>query len=121
VAIRENQPQHARRADRPSGGRGIRVGAAGGDRGAVDESLSELRTALTEAFIQPIFTAHFSKLARTKADEHHLYVPVRWSALPFPVSYGLMFGTQLPPETWRRNTRSFRSGSTEFASTRPDH
>lgn len=65
--------------------------------GAVDETLSGLAAALAEAFTRTPFPAHFAKLARTAAHERHLYVPVHWSALPFPVSCGLMFGTQPPP------------------------
>ncbi|GGM15749.1 hypothetical protein GCM10011594_39750 [Nakamurella endophytica] len=67
--------------------------------GAVDESLSGLRQALEDAFAEPHMVRHLDKTARADTDERHLFLPVHWSVLPFPVFYGLLDdGQALPPE-----------------------
>ncbi len=69
-----------------------------GRGGGTDDSLDGLHAALEEAFLRPHMAKHVKKLAAAEADERHLFVPVHMSALPFPVFYGLAFGTQLPRE-----------------------
>lgn len=69
-----------------------------GRGGFVAGSLTGLRPALEEAFIQSPFPRHFDKLARADADERHLFVPIHWSALPFHVSHNLALSEDLPTE-----------------------
>ena len=70
-----------------------RVGA-----GFLDESLSGLAAGLAKAFEKPHIQQHFDKLARSGADERHLFVPLHDSALPCSVSSELMFRETLPPD-----------------------
>lgn len=69
-----------------------------GRGGNVDQLLQGLRSALVEAFKRPHMAKHLEKIARADADEHHLFIPIHFSALPFSVAYGLMEGSSLPPE-----------------------
>jgi hypothetical protein len=70
-----------------------RIGA-----GFVDDSLSGFAAGLAKAFEKPHIQRHFDKLARTGADERHLFIPLHDSALPFSVSSELVFKETLPPE-----------------------
>ncbi len=70
-----------------------RVGA-----GFVDESLSGFAAGLAKAFEKPHVQQHFDKLARSGADERHLFIPLHDSALPFSVSSELVFKETLPPD-----------------------
>jgi hypothetical protein len=70
-----------------------RVGA-----GFADESLSGFAAGLAKAFEKPHIQKHFDKLARTGADERHLFIPLHDSALPFSVSSELIFKETLPPD-----------------------
>ncbi|MEU5755356.1 hypothetical protein [Streptomyces sp. NPDC047829] len=69
-----------------------------GRGGGVDRSLLGLQSALNDAFQAPHMASHFEKIARADADEHHLFVPLHFTALPFNVAYGLMEGDTLPPD-----------------------
>jgi hypothetical protein len=69
-----------------------------GGTGVVDESLSGFAAALNEAFERPHIQEHFEKLARSDADERHLFIPLHGSALPFGISSELVFEDTLPPE-----------------------
>jgi hypothetical protein len=72
------------------------VPMAGG--GWVDESLSGFADALSQAFESPKIQEHFEKLARTDADQRHLFIPLHDSALPFSISSELVFEDALPPD-----------------------
>jgi hypothetical protein len=69
-----------------------------GGAGVIDESLSGVADALSEAFKSPHIVDHFDKLARAEADQRHLFIPLHGSALPFSVSSELVFEDTLPPE-----------------------
>ncbi|MFJ8730341.1 hypothetical protein [Streptomyces bauhiniae] len=69
-----------------------------GRGGGVDRLLLGLRSDLEDAFSRPHMARHFDKVARSEADERHLYVPLHFTALSFNVACGLMDGTTLPPE-----------------------
>lgn len=69
-----------------------------GRGGSVDRSLQGLQSALIDAFQLPHMSRHLEKIARAEADEHHLFVPLHFTALPFHVAYGLMEGDALPPD-----------------------
>jgi hypothetical protein len=73
------------------------VPAAGG--GPVDDSLPDFAAELQTAFnAAPHIADHFAKLAREVADEHHLFIPLHDTALPFTLASGLAFGNQLPTD-----------------------
>lgn len=72
------------------------VPVAGG--GVIDESLSGVADALSNAFTSPHIESHFQKLARADADERHLFIPLHSSALQFSVSSELVFEDTLPPD-----------------------
>lgn len=63
-----------------------------------DGTLSGLREALADAFRLPHMSKRLEKVARAEADEHHLFVLVHDSALPFAVADDLCSGTTLPPD-----------------------
>ena len=67
-----------------------------GRGGAVDRNLVGLTAALTDAFESPHIARHIQKLARADGDELHLFIPLHFSALPYPVADGLWTGTTLP-------------------------
>ncbi|MCP2321460.1 hypothetical protein ACFYT3_24965 [Nocardia amikacinitolerans] len=69
-----------------------------GRGGFVAGSLIGLRPALADVFSQSHFPRHFDKLAKTNADERHLFVPIHWSALPFDVFHNLAQSEDLPTE-----------------------
>ncbi|MFI9406347.1 hypothetical protein [Nocardia sp. NPDC052316] len=69
-----------------------------GRGGAVDVSLEGLRGALQQAFGEHHLPRHIEKLSRADADERHLFIPIHFSALPFPVADGLRRGEAIPPE-----------------------
>ncbi|MEU2031102.1 hypothetical protein [Nocardia amamiensis] len=69
-----------------------------GRGGFVAGSLTGLRAALEDAFSRAHFPRHFDKLARTQADERHLFVPIHRSALPFDVAHNLALTDALPTD-----------------------
>lgn len=76
----------------------VMVVLAGGG-GPVDDSLTDFAAELQKAFdAAPHMAEHFTKLARTAADERHLYVPLGDTVLPFSLMWGLAAGNQLPSE-----------------------
>jgi len=67
--------------------------------GPVDDSLTGFSAELQTAFnAAPHIAEHFAKLAREVADEHHLFIPLHDTALPFALTAGLAFGDQLPTD-----------------------
>lgn len=70
----------------------------GGRGGAVDVELIGLQDALQDAFQERQFARHLEKVGRADADERHLFVPVHWTALPYPVADGLWTGSVTPPD-----------------------
>ncbi|OBK30143.1 hypothetical protein A5659_03625 [Mycobacterium sp. 1165196.3] len=66
--------------------------------GFIDDSLSGFAQELGTAFERPHIPGHFQKLARADADEHHLFIPLHGSALPFRISSVLMFDDAIPRE-----------------------
>jgi hypothetical protein len=66
--------------------------------GFIDDSMSGFANELSKAFQRPHIPKRFEKLAKSDADERHLFIPLHESALPFSISSGLMFGDALPPE-----------------------
>jgi hypothetical protein len=70
-----------------------RVGA-----GFADGSLAGFAAGLAKAFEKPRIQAHFDKLARSRADERHLFIPLHDTALPAGVFSELMFKETLPPD-----------------------
>lgn len=67
-----------------------------GNGGMVDDSLSGLNDALADAFSARHLPGHVAKLARTPADEKHLFAIVHQTDLRFEVASALMFGTTVP-------------------------
>ena len=70
-----------------------RVGA-----GFVDDSLAGFAAGLARAFDTPHIQRHLGKLARTGADERHLFVSLPDTALPASVSSELLFKENVPPD-----------------------
>ena len=70
-----------------------RVGA-----GFVDDSLAGFAAGLARAFDKPHIQRHLGKLARTGADERHLFVSLPDTALPASVSSELLFKENVPPD-----------------------
>lgn len=66
--------------------------------GIVDDSLAGLRDALTDAFTAEHLRRRVAKLARTPANERHLFAIVHQSDLAFEVASALMFGTTVPAD-----------------------
>jgi hypothetical protein len=73
----------------------VPAGAGGGG----DLSLAGLNAALSSALGTTHLRDRVQKLRSTEVDvaERHLFIPLHRTALPFPVTYGLIVGTVLPP------------------------
>lgn len=68
--------------------------------GVVDAALAHLDSALKRAFDDSEhIRTHFEKLARTHAQEHHLFLALHDSALPSSELLALMSGDSLPPSS----------------------
>ncbi|WJD97680.1 hypothetical protein [Streptomyces antimycoticus] len=67
-----------------------------GRGGVVDLTLDGLRDVLVEEFSRPHMIKHLDKVARAEADEHHLFIPIHRTALPFAIYDALCAGCYLP-------------------------